>query len=624
MQQFPDGLYFVPLATVTTPDVMWTTIGEVLDVPPEGRIPPGFFTHVAHRSALFVLDNLEQLPGADAAVSQLLAEAPQVVVAATSRRPLHVSGEHEHPVPTLELPDDPNLEAAERSGAVQMFVQHARMVRPSFALTDKNVNDVVRVCRRLDGLPLAIELAAARSKLLSVAALVARLDTALELKDTGVDRPTRQQTLRDTIAWSYELLNPMQQGFFRRLGVFAGGADLDAVTAVTAGFLTDGDPLDLIADLVDASLVTITEGPDGEPRMGMLETIRTYALSQLRENGELEHTRRLHANHFVGVARQLSALTYGRGDDLQTARRGLELEVDNFREGLTWALQPEAADSPPDRIAVGTRLCAMLSRLWSRGGYFTEGRRWLELTIARAGDGDSPELADCLHGLAWLSVEPSLLGRGLDVADQSVQMWRRLGDRNGLSLALCRLAVLRQARGDLQGARTAAEEAVTLAYEVGVTFQLANALATLSNLEAVEHNKERALDLINTAVDISTELGAEGGSLTFREIQACTLRELGRLEDAYELMRENVAARLRFPAPDDLMILAEDFGALLADLGEYQQAARLLGAADAMRERHSQPRPPAQEVEIEEPFTKARASLSEGTWEREYQHGRNM
>ena len=445
---FPDGVYFVPLAAVTTPDEMWTAIGEVLGVPPEGRIPPGFFSHVAHRSALFVLDNLEQLPAADTVVSQLLVEAPQAVVIATSRRPLHVAGEHEHPVPTLELPAGSGLDDGEASGAVQLFVQHARMVRPSFTLSQQNAADVAEVCRRLDGLPLAIELAAARSKLLSPRALLTRLDQALELGDAGVDRPARQQTLRDTIAWSYDLLDAAHQSLFRRLGVFGGGADLDAIAAVSSSPAEELDPLELLSGLVDASLTVVTEELDGEPRIGLLETIRAYALDRLAEAGELHEVRFAHAHHFLAVAHELTRPTHGSVEGVLPGRRMLEVELDNFREALAWAFR---ADGSTTESRLGVALCATLGGLWNHAGYFAESARWLELAIDQAGDEDSPELATCLHALAWLSQGTGKLDRDYQLLTRSVAMWRRLGDQEGLSLALSRLAAQLQSMGDLGG-----------------------------------------------------------------------------------------------------------------------------------------------------------------------------
>ena len=230
---FPDGVYFVPLESVSTAEAMWTSIAEVLGVAGEDRAPPTILDHLAPRQALLVLDNLEQVDGAGAVVSQLLAAAPRVRVLATSRRPLHTGGEHEHAVPPLTLPDAAAGEdAIADAGAVQMFVQRAQMVRPSFALTADNAADVAEICRALDGLPLAIELAAARVKLLGTKAVRARLDRSLELTAADPGLPDRQRTLRGAIEWSHELLPMHQQRAFRRLGVFPASFDTEAVAAV--------------------------------------------------------------------------------------------------------------------------------------------------------------------------------------------------------------------------------------------------------------------------------------------------------------------------------------------------------------------------------------------------------
>ncbi len=341
---FGDGVFFVPLAAVTRAEVMWTSIAGVLDVPTEDRTPQRLVAHLAHRRVMLILDNLEQLEGADRVVANILEGAPRVVIIATSRRPLHVTGEHEHPVPPLELPK--SAEKASASGAVQLFVQHAHMVRPAFAVTSDNAADVVEVCRRLDGLPLAIELAAARTKMLTPTALLARLDKALDISASGTQRPERQRTLRDTIRWSFDLLDPTGQTIFRRLGVFACGADLDAIRAVNADILEDDDDaLDLVLDLVDASLVSASEGVGGEPRIGMLETIRAYAADQLTETGEWDSVRARHAEHYLNTIQRLSLLLHG--DQFLTARASFEIDHDNFRQALAWTLQPEdeAADS---------------------------------------------------------------------------------------------------------------------------------------------------------------------------------------------------------------------------------------------------------------------------------------
>jgi predicted ATPase len=399
VDRYPDGVFFAPLAAVTTAEVMWTTIAQVLDVPPEARTPPALFTHVAQRRALFVLDNLEQIAGADTVVADLLREAPHTAVIAATRRPLHLAAEHEHPVPPLELPDedDADVTGAQASGAVQLFVQQARKVKPSFMLTADNVADVTALCRRLDGLPLAIELAAARSKLLSPRALLTRLDQALDIKEAGIDKPARQQTLRAAIDWSYDVLTKEQQAFFRRLGVFAGGADLDAIPALTAEL----DALDMLTDLVDASLITISEDPDGEPRVALLETIRAYARDQLGAHGELDATSQAHAEHYLNLSQQLQPLMLTQ--QRKAIRARFQAEHDNIRAALEWALRApttSGAESNADdehRVRIGLGLCAHAGGFWRSSGYSAEGLGWVERAIGRAGEQPWLERAECLR-----------------------------------------------------------------------------------------------------------------------------------------------------------------------------------------------------------------------------------
>jgi predicted ATPase/class 3 adenylate cyclase len=627
VESFPDGVYFVPLAGVTVSEVMWTTIGEVLDVPPEGRVPPGFFTHVAHRSALFVLDNLEQIPGADEVVSQLLAEAPQVVAVATSRRPLHVGGEHEHPVPPLELPESDSMDTMERSGAVQLFVQHAQMVSPRFRLTDANTADVAAVCRRLDGLPLAIELAAARVKLLSPHALLNRLHTALDITATDRQVPSRQQTLRDTIGWSYRLLTPDLQTLFRRLGVFAGGADLDAISAVTSDDDSDGaggraDPLEMVAGLVDASLLTIGEDAQGEPRVGMLETVRAYALDQLAATGELDAVRERHAEHYLGSAEGLSPLL--RTPEYVTARTRFETEHDNLREALAWAVQPDqTAVTPAGRAQLGLRLCAAAYGFWRASGYFAEGRRSLERTIDRAGASDGLELARCLGLLAITLRMSGAVDRAHEYATAGVNMHRRLHDTSTLPQALSILANIEADRGHPAAARPLLEEAVRVTRETGNNEQLLRTLGEFANLEGYERNYQRALQLGAEALVIARELGDRSDVLTCQHNMACILRQLGRVEEAQAQMHDLIPQIVELNEPDFLVDLAEDYAAILADLGDHHRAVRLFGAADATRERLAIVRPASLQAETADSFTKTHAALTPEEWNAAYQGGRS-
>ncbi|HEX5968141.1 MAG TPA: adenylate/guanylate cyclase domain-containing protein, partial [Intrasporangium sp.] len=382
---FPDGVFFVPLAAVASADVMWTSIADVLALPRRARSPEHLLEQVAPRAALFVLDNVEQLHGADDVVTQLLEAAPRAAILTTSRRALGVPGEHLYPVPPLSLPLGSTLSTAEASPAVELFVQRARSVRAGFRLTADNVADVVAICQHLDGLPLAIELSAARIRLLSPPALLRRIDQSLDVAARSTQAPSRQRTLRDTIAWSYHLLSAQHQAFFRRLGVFAGGADLDAVASVWAGESVGPqpvDPLDLLAELVDASLVLMSEGPDGEPRITLLETIRSFARGQLRDEGELDVVHSAHALHYLQVAERLQRL---RAVDHLLALHQAEIELDNFREALAWAIRRNAdpsRDGDAD-AALDLRLSSSLGWLWYTGGYVLEGSRWLEQALDR-------------------------------------------------------------------------------------------------------------------------------------------------------------------------------------------------------------------------------------------------
>ena len=624
VQRFPDGVYFVPLAAVTTAEVMWTSIGEVLDVPPEGRIPPGFFEHVAHRSALFVLDNVEQIEAADEVVAELLNAAPQVVVIATSRRPLHVPAEHEHPVPPLELPDDATLEDAGASGAIQLFVQHARKVRPSFQLSSGNVADVVEVCRHLDGLPLAIELAAARSKLLSPAALLMRLDKALDLAATGRQGPSRQKTLRDTLAWSYDLLGQQQQSFFRRLGVFAGGADLDAVEAVATSDAHSGsnDAFGLVAELVDASLINVTDAADGEPRVGMLETVRAYALDQLTATGELDEIRQRHAQHYLHLAERLSPLL--SGEEYLIVRARFDTEHDNFREALAWTLRADPASDVEDLDPqLGLRLCWAMGPFWQYGGYWAEFRRWFEQAVSHAGEADSVDLASGLAALGHIVLQAGDLDRAHWYATASVSMLRRLNDTSRLGLALRTLAWVEQERGHSHAARALYEEAVSAARASSDIPILRGCLWSFADFEAQQGNFERFTELINEAIAGARADGDYAWALTYEVSKAWVLRLMGEPEEAQQRILHLIPEHLRINEPEVLVDITEAYAAVLADLGNHLAAVRLLGAADAMRERQAAPRLPTHEAEIAEQVAKTRAALSDEEWQDAYHAGRN-
>ena len=452
---FPDGVHFVPLAAITTAEVIWSSIGEVLGLPATARTPPACFGHMAGLHALLVLDNLEQMEGAGTAVDTLLHAAPNVVVLATSRRPLHLTSEHQYAVSPLALPTGDTLAAANASPAVRLFVDRARAVRASFALTSDNASEVATICRHLDGLPLAIELAAARSKVLEPRALLARLDHALDLHGADVDRPSRQQALRDTIDWSYRLLQPDQQTLFRRLGVFAGGADLEALTAVCRDVAVSGDPVYLAADLVDASLATVAEDADGDPRFSMLETVRAFALEALARAGELEEVRRLHAIHFVSIAARLDIrLVLTTGEQLLRGAHLFDVEQSNFREVLAWATTYRPAGAEPatgSRRALGLALLSRVAWMWIHTD-LAESCHWLEALLEKVEGQDNADLGRCLCYYATVLAMQGDAARARESARRSVAVHRAL-DGSGLSEALTLLGVLETQLGDKRAGR---------------------------------------------------------------------------------------------------------------------------------------------------------------------------
>ena len=619
---FRDGVFFVPLASVTTADVMWTTIGEAVDAPPRARTPPALFTHVAGKSALLVLDNLEQVAGADDVVAQLLTAAPQLTVLVTSRRALALSAEHRFPVPPMSLPQHATLAEAAGSEAVQLFVQRARSVRPDFQLTAGNLADVMAICRRLDGLPLAVELAAARTRLLSPTALLGRLDKALDLVATSNLAPSRQKTLRDTITWSYELLTPAQQVFFRRLGFFAGGAELDALGAVAAPADEGGvEPLDVVADLADASLVTIIEGPDGEPRVRLLETIRAFAVEQLRAAGETEAIRAVHAEHYLEVAERLDALRLSQHLE---ARALAEIELDNFREALGWSLRTDAATPPgPEDVATALRLCSALGWLWYVGGYLVEGRRWFERTIDRAGGSSSVELAACLAGLANLLVPQGESKRARDLADSAVTMARALGAEDRLGFALGVLGTAQEQLGDYAASRQNLQEAVDLHRRLGNKERLPGALGNLAGVEEMLGHVDRAEVLTLEALGILQDLGNKHEATVQGQNLASLYATSGRIDEARRVADELVEPVLELRSPNLTLAFADTYKNILIGLGDPVRAAHLLGAEGAMRERTETPNP-FQDEELQEAWDLVREQISPEEWEHHRRLGREQ
>jgi len=376
---FPDGAFWVPLAPISDPELVPSTIAHSLGVHVGGKEDPleRVLEHVRGKRMLLVLDNLEQILPAATSISALLASGPDLKVIASSRSPLRLSGEQEFPVPPLELPDPehlPTLEALAQSDAVRLFVERARAVKPDFMVTAENASAVAEICNRLDGLPLAIELAAARVKLLAPQAMLPRLRKGLDLlASASPDRTDRQRTLRGAIAWSYDLLDEGLKRLFVRSGVFVGGAMLDQLEAVCGpASEIGGDVLDRTAELLDDSLVRQTE-TEGEPRFRMLVTIREFALERLTASGEEAAIRDRHLATYLALAERAAPELQGAEQ-----RRWLdlvELEHDNMRAALEHAISAGKVDA-------ASRMVSAMWRLWQVRGYLREGLMWCERVLA--------------------------------------------------------------------------------------------------------------------------------------------------------------------------------------------------------------------------------------------------
>jgi predicted ATPase/class 3 adenylate cyclase len=441
---YPDGVYFVALDGVEDADAMAGVVADALDAPTALSTRERLVLQLADRRVLLVLDNLEQIDGVERVVAVLLDAGPGVTALATSRRPLLLAGEQELPVAPLSLPVSDVDAEVQGSPAVELYVRAVRRVRPSFTLTPDNSADVAALVRQLDGLPLAIELAAANARLLGPAALAARLDLRLGLGVTAGDRPDRHRSLGRTIEWSYDLLGESDQVAFRRLGVFRGPATLDAVAAVV------GEPmlLDSVGSLVASSLVQVTA--DAEPRLQMLETIKRFAVERLAEASETDATRRRHLawcqEEVTRLADQL------RGPSHPVALDGLAAMDADVRSALDWALTPTAEADQAEQVRAGVDLVDEMTRYWYRFASSVVARRWQERALgeldALVHDGpsgsDDEATVTLLHGLSISMLQHADTEAAIAVSERSRAIAQRLGRQDLEARALVDLGIAHQ------------------------------------------------------------------------------------------------------------------------------------------------------------------------------------
>ena len=621
---FPQGIYFVALATVRDAGVMWKAIAGEAFV--DGDEPAAVLDHLRDRQTLLVLDNLEQLHGAAEVVAALLAAAPRLMVLATARGPLHLQGEHELPVPPLALPQEPAIAAVTESAAVRLFVQQGNMVRPGFVVTEANAADIAAICQRLDGLPLAIELAASRVRLLSPKALLARLDHSVILATGDAGRPSRQQTLRATIGWSYDLLPPRSATALRRAGVFAGGCDLDALAAVALsgdGQDDPADPLELVSELMDVSLITMAESADGEPRVRLLETIREFARERLAEAGDLDCAQRRHAEHYAVFAEQAHQQLYGPAQLAALDR--LEAEHDNLRAALAWSLEPQGTGTAnAERVGIGLRLVESLVAFWHRHGHATEGRRWLQRAIELVNDDTGATLAAVAHGLGMLLTQQAEFAAAVPLFERSLAIYRDTGERDQEAKELNSLGITHCYLGDLSTARSLLEESAALARETGNEQRLAAALSNLGLTETIAGDFGCATKVLQEAVALDEKHGDQLGLVYDTHGLTMISLRAGRTGEARDLLSTALDFVASSGDSDILATTLELAACTVAELGEPLRAARLAGAAAAVRQMAGMPIA-AHDAELLEGFlAPARATVTHAEWDAEHGAGRAL
>ena len=618
LDAFTDGAAFVSLSALDRADLVGSAISAALSVRAIAgqNVSEGLIEALRGRQYLLILDNFEHVLQAAPLVAELLTVCPRLKVLTTSREVLHLSGEHVFDVQPLGLPAaDQPLSEARCAEAVQLFVDRARAANGAFVVDDANASAVIEVCRRLDGLPLAIELAAARVRVLSPEAILHRLPRRLDLLSGGPrDQPARQQTLRAAIAWSYDLLQPEDQELLRRAGVFVGGWTVEGASAVWAEDPDEVSTLEGLQRLVDRSLVRQEQQPDGEPRFVMLETIRDFALEQL-SSAELAAVSRGHADYFVGMAEQSERELTSRRQAAWLER--LSREQGNLRAALRWSF-----DSGQPQL--GARIAAAIWRFWETHGDLSEGLGWLEQALACPAL--DPQLrARSLAAAGSLARARGELERAQTLHNESLRCYGAADDELGVARALSNLGVvakelgdyaradtlysrslaLRQKHGDRWGvavvqnnrgalmrdmgkpsvARALYEESLSIIRELGDTVALAALLSNLGEYVQDEGDLERALALHEESLQVCRHLGDKRGTaralVKLASLAAIHHQWDRTLELCAEALRVINELHTRSLAPDCLELMAE----AVCGLGQVELAASLLGSAEATRER---------------------------------------
>jgi predicted ATPase/class 3 adenylate cyclase len=619
LSRYADGVFFIELAAISDPGLVPSAVASALDIREitDQPLDETLKSALRDREMLLVLDNFEQVVDAAPLTTELLQAAQRLRILVTSRSVLHVRGEQEYPVPPLKIPDParlPSLEALSQFEGVALFVERATATRPNFSVTNDSAPAIAEIVARLDGLPLAIELAAAKTRLLSPSEILGRLGSRLSFLAGGPrDVPARQQTLRQAIDWSYGLLPPNEQAFFRSLGVFVGGWTLEAAEAVCEPAELGLEALDALSSLQDQSLIRLDEAAPGEPRFDLLETIREYALDQLSGAAEAVDVRRRHAQHYLAVA-QAAEPELTRSPQ---AIARVAADHDNFRAALGWAIETDEAE-------LGMRLGFALWRFWHQRAHFREGRQWFARLLALPHA--APRTAARAKGLTgaagiayWQNDYQAAEGWYLEAES----IFRELGDRQELGDAIYNTASMAAIRGDMDAAMALVRESSAIAREIGDDAMAARSIQMEGYGAFMMGDLDMARPLLEEGLERSIRTGDRFSIAGAHHTVGQVARLQGRLTDAAEHYR--LAIKMLHELGDEASLTEplQGLAALAVAMGDPERGVRLLAANASIRERLGGG-PPPEWLQLGDPLEEARKMLSEMAYAAAWESGTAM
>jgi predicted ATPase/class 3 adenylate cyclase len=630
IEHFPDGVFFVALASITEPGLVPLTIAQSFSITefPGRSMMDSLKDYLQNKTLLLLLDNFEQVILAATLVAELLMRCKDIKIMVTSHEGLHLSGEREYPVPPLELADPtqlPSLESLTQYSAAELFLQRAKAVKPDICITNDTAPVIAEICYRLDGLPLAIELAAARSKLLPPRAMLERMEHRLEFLTEGArDLPKRQQTLRKAIAWSYDLLDENEQRLFQRLSVFVDGWTINAAEAVAGDHPAQTSTLDQLGSLLDKSLLQEVEDADNKPRFVMLETLREFGLEQLAASGEEDMIRHHHASFYLALAEHTVA-SLENVEQVQWMNR-MEQEHDNLLAALEWSRTAKATPegAPSDVAEICLRLAGALGIFWEARGYYSEGRERLAailltdaaqgrtaaraMLLARSAElayrqsdfvattnfaseslaiyrevGHRQGMASALVKLGNAAMELGNYVTASKYLEEALMIWRKSEDKHGTARALISLAWVALRSGSYPLAKARLERALALSRELGDTRSIGFELAGLGEVALRQGNYRHATRLVEESLEVRKALGNKWGIGVSLGILGWIAMREENWDRAMVLLGESLEVRQEIGDLSGSAWCLERLAAVVEARGQTEKAVRLLGAGSGLR-----------------------------------------